>query len=79
MKSDKDNDKEHIVISINHESRVPFSCLIDGEWESGNWLKLYNIPDFLHFNEAVLLCRENENRWLAWVPDYGEILILKYS
>ncbi|MDR9895166.1 hypothetical protein G7B40_011390 [Aetokthonos hydrillicola Thurmond2011] len=76
MKLDEDNDQEHIVISINHQSIVSFSCLIDGEWESGSWLKLYNVPEYLYFNEAILLCRNNDNIWLAWIPDYGEIQII---
>jgi len=79
MKANEDNNnQQHIVISINQESIAPFSCLIDGEWEPGTWLKLFNLPDFLYFNEAILMCQTNENSWLAWIPDYGVILLTAY-
>jgi hypothetical protein len=69
------NNQQPMVVSINKESIDSFSCLIDGEWQSGTWLKLSNLPNFFYFDEAILLCQKNENIWLAWIPDYGEILL----
>ncbi len=40
-----------------------------------SWVKLLDRPtDFSH-DEAFLLCEDIEGRWVAWVPDYGEILL----
>ncbi|MGA7934140.1 MAG: hypothetical protein WCA35_11380 [Kovacikia sp.] len=39
------------------------------------WVKLLELPSPFSAYEALLLCQCSENRWLAWVPEYGEILL----
>ncbi|UNU24263.1 hypothetical protein [Microcoleus vaginatus] len=39
------------------------------------WVKLFNPPTAFSFDEAWLLCELSEEQWLAWIPDYGEILL----
>ncbi|GET43713.1 MULTISPECIES: hypothetical protein [Microseira] len=39
------------------------------------WVKVLNPPTAFSFDEAWLLCEYSENQWLAWIPDYGEILL----
>ncbi|MGL5065152.1 MAG: hypothetical protein ACRC62_34720 [Microcoleus sp.] len=39
------------------------------------WVKLYYPPTAFSFDEAWLLCQCTEDKWLAWIPDYGEILL----
>ncbi|KAM3115916.1 hypothetical protein [Phormidesmis sp. 146-33] len=39
------------------------------------WVRLLNPPTAFSFDEAWLLCQSAENHWLAWIPDYGEILL----
>ncbi|MGV0023375.1 hypothetical protein [Phormidesmis priestleyi] len=39
------------------------------------WVRLFNPPTAFSFDEAWLLCQSTENYWLAWIPDYGEILL----
>jgi len=39
------------------------------------WVKLFNPPTAFSFDEAWLLCQSSEEKWLAWIPDYGEILL----
>lgn len=39
------------------------------------WVKLFNPPTAFSFDEAWLLCQHSEEKWLAWIPDYGEILL----
>ena len=39
------------------------------------WVKLFNPPTAFSFDEAWLLCECSEEKWLAWIPDYGEILL----
>jgi len=38
-----------------------------------SWVRLLKPPTDFSFDEALLLCRDAENLWLAWVPDYGEL------
>jgi hypothetical protein len=40
------------------------------------WVKLLHPPTAFSFDEAWLLCPGPEAaQWLAWIPDYGEILL----
>ena len=39
------------------------------------WVKLLNPPTAFSFDEAWLLCQYAQDHWLAWIPDYGEILL----
>lgn len=43
--------------------------------ESSTWVKLLSPPTVFSFDEAQILCQYSDEAWLAWVPDYGEILL----
>jgi hypothetical protein len=43
--------------------------------EPSTWVKLRQPPTAFSFDEAWLLCDCGNGQWLAWVPDYGEILL----
>lgn len=43
--------------------------------EASTWVRLVNPPTAFSFDEAWLLCEYSESQWLAWIPDYGEILL----
>jgi hypothetical protein len=45
------------------------------QFEPSTWVKLLNPPTAFSFDEAWLLCQYSADAWLAWVPDYGEILL----
>jgi hypothetical protein len=41
-----------------------------------DWVKLRDLPSAYSFDEALLLCEcAEEGRWVAWVPDFGEIVL----
>lgn len=42
---------------------------------SSTWVKLHNPPAELCQDEALLLCQSANNQWVAWIPDYGKILL----
>ncbi|MCY7391615.1 MAG: hypothetical protein LH647_09025 [Leptolyngbyaceae cyanobacterium CAN_BIN12] len=42
---------------------------------SSAWVKLHNPPSELCQDEALLLCQAANNQWVAWIPDYGKILL----
>jgi hypothetical protein len=46
-------------------------------YDRAAWVKLIQPPSEYSFGEAMLLCQETENTWLAWIPDYGEVLLDK--
>jgi hypothetical protein len=39
------------------------------------WVKLINPPSQFSDDEALLLCQESPDTWVAWVPDYGEVVL----
>jgi hypothetical protein len=43
--------------------------------QSGDWVRLTELPSPYSFDEALLLCETEPGYWLAWVPDFGELLI----
>jgi hypothetical protein len=43
--------------------------------EPATWVRLLYPPTAYSFGEAWLLCEMANDRWLAWVPDHGEILL----
>jgi hypothetical protein len=42
-----------------------------------SWVKLLQLPDAYSCDEALLLCQESHESWIAWVPSYGEIRLNK--
>jgi hypothetical protein len=43
--------------------------------QPSTWVRLIQPPTAFSFDEAWLLCQYSETQWLAWIPDYGEILL----
>lgn len=39
------------------------------------WVKLLQPPSDYSFDEAKLLCQESPETWVAWVPEYGEVVL----
>jgi hypothetical protein len=38
-------------------------------------VKLIHPPAEYCQDEALLLCQTSDARWVAWIPDYGKILL----
>ncbi|NEO62982.1 MAG: hypothetical protein F6J98_22100 [Moorea sp. SIO4G2] len=51
------------------------SSNLEAESDSQIWVKAPDLPNSIHCEEALILGREYENTWLAWIPDYGEIIL----
>jgi hypothetical protein len=43
------------------------------------WVKLFQVPSEYCADEALLLCQESFDTWVAWVPGYGETLLDRSS
>jgi len=39
------------------------------------WVKLFQVPNEYCADEALLLCQESFDTWIAWIPGYGETLL----
>jgi hypothetical protein len=42
---------------------------------ANTWVKLLYPPTDFSFDEAWLLCKDEQDQWLAWIPDYGTLLL----
>lgn len=48
---------------------------VQPELKPSTWVKLLQLPHPFSFDEALLLCQQSENEWVAWVPDCGEVVL----
>lgn len=48
---------------------------LDEQLQPSTWVKLLELPSPFSFDEALLLCSQSETEWLAWIPDYGEVVL----
>jgi hypothetical protein len=46
---------------------------------NSTWVKLREAPSPYSHDEALLLCQQSDTEWVAWVPDYGEIVLDHYQ
>jgi hypothetical protein len=51
------------------------NVILPPSFTPSTWIKLRELPGPFSADEALLLCQYSENQWLAWVPEYGEILL----
>lgn len=62
--------------------RLPFYPLSEikeiwqEEFQPNTWVKLLDVPSVYSFDEALLLCRLEDGRWVVWIPDHGEAVLL---
>jgi hypothetical protein len=45
------------------------------ECPSSTWVTLQEPPSPYSHDEALLLCQHSDSEWIAWIPDYGEIVL----
>ena len=39
------------------------------------WVHLLELKSKWSFDEALLLCQNSENEWIAWIPNHGEAVL----
>ncbi|NJO77763.1 MAG: hypothetical protein HC827_04030 [Cyanobacteria bacterium RM1_2_2] len=47
--------------------------------EPNLWVKLRDSLSPYSFDEALLLCQEANELWIAWVPDFGEVVLERHQ
>jgi hypothetical protein len=66
-------------MQITRQSALAWETLrtssLSPKYKPSTWVKLFNPPTAFSFDEAWLLCQCSDKQWLAWIPDYGEILL----
>jgi hypothetical protein len=51
------------------------SCEIGPDLEPSTWVKLIRPLGLLSSDQALLVCRVSQWQWLAWIPDWGEVVL----
>lgn len=72
----------HQTVSVNSTAPTLANQLTSGwnpvchiTYNRDTWVKLLQPPSDYAFEEAKLLCQESPMTWVAWVPDYGEVVL----
>ncbi|NEQ80020.1 MAG: hypothetical protein F6K26_07085 [Moorea sp. SIO2I5] len=71
----KQNRQTESTLGLKDKSIGINSSNLEGESDYQIWVKAPDIPNSIHCEEALILGRESENTWLAWIPDYGQIIL----
>ncbi|MBV8882795.1 MAG: hypothetical protein JO235_02165 [Chroococcidiopsidaceae cyanobacterium CP_BM_RX_35] len=45
------------------------------KFQADTWVHLLELPNPFSFDEALLLCQQSEDEWVAWIPDHGEAVL----
>ena len=53
----------------------PYLKLSHPEIQADTWVKLLELPSTFSFDEALLLCQNSEDEWVAWIPGHGEAVL----
>lgn len=51
---------------------APKHLNLDKKFAAGQWVNLIEPLSSFSFDEALLLCEESQDKWLGWVPGFGE-------
>ncbi|HEY9635720.1 MAG TPA: hypothetical protein V6D14_20110 [Coleofasciculaceae cyanobacterium] len=60
--------------SLNWSSKPDLSTTKLHE-QASTWVQLKEPPSPYSHDEALLLCQHSETEWVAWIPEYGEIIL----
>ncbi|MGE5655899.1 MAG: hypothetical protein ACM37W_04720 [Actinomycetota bacterium] len=54
---------------------LPVQPNSQAELTPSTWVQLLELPHPFSFDEALLLCQQSEEEWVAWIPDRGEVVL----
>ena len=43
--------------------------------QANTWVHLQELPSPYSFSEALLICPQDQDHWLVWIPDHGEAVL----
>jgi hypothetical protein len=64
--------RQWVGVQVAGEVR-PSHNIAPEDFPPSTWVPLKHRPTPFSADEALLLCQCSHDRWLAWVPNYGEI------
>lgn len=81
MKLDARQSGVNLRLGLNYQnwSGKPEYGMTEPDLQASTWVQLQTPPSPYSQDEALLLCQHTDNEWLAWVPDYGEIVLQRHQ
>lgn len=67
--------KPEIKPEIEGAIASPWNPICHIVYNRDTWVKLFQVPSEYCADEALLLCQESLDTWVAWVPGYGEMVL----
>jgi hypothetical protein len=58
-----------IPLSLYHQPNFPT------DFAPSTWVRLTKSLSLFSHDEAMLLCQASAEEWVAWVPDFGEVVL----
>jgi hypothetical protein len=56
-------------------SIAPYIKTSQQRFQAATWVHLLELPSPFSHDEALLLCQNSEDEWVAWIPDHGEAVL----
>ena len=53
----------------------PYLSASQQKFQADTWVYLLEPPSHFSHDEALLLCQNSEDEWVAWIPDHGEAVL----
>ncbi len=77
MKLDTYKDKGAVQPNLSPSvwSIKPYLNPSQNSFRASTWVQLLELPTPFSNDEALLLCHEFGDLWVAWIPGYGEAVL----
>lgn len=73
-----DTYKSGASVKSLYANGLPLTCHpfdVEQEYEPNSWVQLLELPNPFSHDQALLLCQQTDNEWVAWIPDHGETVL----
>lgn len=64
-----------LVTEPETETPISWYSVCQINYTRDTWVKLIQPPSYFSYDRAKLLCEASEASWVAWVPNYGGVLL----
>lgn len=61
-----------VAVSVSQQTTAPADIFVP---QTHEWVQLRERLSEYSYDQALLLCAEDRDRWVAWVPDYGMAIL----
>jgi hypothetical protein len=52
-----------------------YQSQLQSDFQPSTWVQLLETPSLFSHDEALLLCQQSRDEWVAWIPNHGEVVL----